>query len=86
MTAPSIDPAIVEAWARKLAEEHYADRFQKPIDDPHVQMNVDANWHRFASDVRLTMEFYATAGEEMGGRPAKETTALNPTVFRTPRL
>ncbi|NUR12330.1 MAG: hypothetical protein HOQ20_10885 [Bradyrhizobium sp.] len=54
---------MVEICARRLAALHYADRFKKPIDDPHVTMNVDGNWNIFASDVRATLETaYASGG------------------------
>lgn len=45
----------VELAARKVATAHYAKRFDKPEDDPHVQMNVDANWHIFADDARIAL-------------------------------
>lgn len=35
---------IVETVAREIAADHYATRFKKLHDDPHVQMNVDGNW------------------------------------------
>ncbi|WP_457155234.1 hypothetical protein [Mesorhizobium sp. P5_C1] len=35
--------ALIEpSWARKMAAEQYSARFKKPIDDPHVQMNVES--------------------------------------------
>jgi hypothetical protein len=47
---------MVERVCRQLATKHYAKRFGKPTDDPHVQMNVDGNWNIFEDDVRATME------------------------------
>lgn len=46
---------LVEKAARALASAHYAGRFNKPEDDEHVVMNVDANWYTFAADVRVVM-------------------------------
>ena len=39
-----ISEELREAVARAIATEHYADRFDKPRGDEHVQMNVEANW------------------------------------------
>ena len=47
---------MVERVARALATKHYADRFDKPAEDDHVQMNVDAGWGIFAEDARLAIE------------------------------
>lgn len=41
---------ILERCARALCARHYAARFGKLVDDPHVQMNVDGNWHLFMED------------------------------------
>lgn len=47
---------MLERVARALATKHYADRFAKAADDPHVQMNAGANWHIFGDDARAAIE------------------------------
>lgn len=37
----------IEKGAKALAALHYAVRFAKKPDDPHVLANVKGNWHRF---------------------------------------
>jgi hypothetical protein len=53
---PAANPeAAVEAGARAVAVRHYAQRFGKPADDPHVKANADANWNIFTEDVRAAL-------------------------------
>ena len=40
----------LEKAARALCARHYQDRFGKSVEDKHVQMNVDGNWHLFVED------------------------------------
>lgn len=34
----------VEVMARDAARRHYARRFGKPVDNPHVSLNAEGNW------------------------------------------
>ena len=45
----------IEVLARAVTAKHYAARFQKPEDDPHVQMNVDGNWQTNAETVAIIL-------------------------------
>lgn len=47
---------MIERVARSLCARHYRDRYGKPSSDPHVQMNVDGNWHLFSEDARAAIE------------------------------
>lgn len=61
MAEIELDQKALEAAGRAAAAEHYANRFRKPIDDPHVQMNVDAAWHIHAADSVVAIRAYLTA-------------------------
>lgn len=50
-----IDDRAVEAAARAMTALHYAERFAKPLDDPHVLMNVAANWYLRMDDARAAL-------------------------------
>lgn len=39
---------LIEHLARIEATDHYAKRFGKAEDDPHVKENVEANWSAFS--------------------------------------
>lgn len=42
---------MIEHLARREAAHHYAARFNKKWNDPHVQDNVDGNWPTFAPPI-----------------------------------
>lgn len=65
---------MVERLARAEAAHHYALRFKKSPDDPHVLMNVDAHWltwapmvHRILRGARQPTEamMWAAAEKDM---------------------
>lgn len=63
---------VVEIMARDAAVRHYADRFGKPVSDPHVLMNAEGNWR-----VLYATEFeYAVAALEARGFVVVERAAL----------
>lgn len=53
---------LIEAMARAEARRHYAERFQKPADDPHVAMNVRSNWNIFAAQCDRSLSAIEQAG------------------------
>ena len=53
---------MIERIARRIATKHYAERFSKEIDDPHVVMNVNGNWNIFETQVRAVIEAMRPAG------------------------
>lgn len=56
---------MIEKVARALCSKHYAARFDKPADDEHVQMNVNAGWHIFKEDARAAIEAMREPTEAM---------------------
>jgi hypothetical protein len=46
---------LVEHLARVEAGHHYGHRFGKPVDDPHVVMNVDSNWQIFVAPIERAL-------------------------------
>lgn len=63
---------MVERVARALCARHYADRFSKPVDDPHVQRNVAGNWALFADDACIAIEAMRDPTPAMLADPAVE--------------
>lgn len=55
----------IERASRALASSHYAARFGKPSDDPHVVMNVDARWPDFEVTVRAVLQAIREPSEAM---------------------
>lgn len=53
-----VDSIAFELACRAVATRHYANRFNKPENDPHVQLNVSANWNIFAGDAKIAIEEY----------------------------
>lgn len=47
---------MIEKVARHMAAKHYANRFGKPIDDPHVTKNVKGNWQIWRADAVSAIE------------------------------
>ncbi len=47
---------MIERVARKIAAKHYAARFGVEQSDSRVEMNVNANWRAFSSEVRDVIE------------------------------
>lgn len=47
---------MVEKVARALCVKHYSERFQKPVTDDHVAINVDANYRLFLDEARVAIE------------------------------
>ena len=45
----------IERGARALCAAHYADRFKKPVDDPHVVANMH-NWHLFVGSAKIVLD------------------------------
>ncbi|WP_341893796.1 hypothetical protein [Ferrovibrio terrae] len=60
--AGEVSEADVERSSRALCADHYAKRFSKPIDDPHVQRNVENNWHIYAEQVRVVLQASSVRG------------------------
>lgn len=53
----------VEVMARDAARRHYARRFGKPEDDPHVSMNVEGNWRAlYGADMESALAALDAAG------------------------
>lgn len=53
----------VEVMARNAARRHYARRFGKPMDDPHVSMNVEGNWRAlYGADMEAALAALDAAG------------------------
>jgi hypothetical protein len=48
--------SMIERCARKLAAQHYADRFRLPEDAALVMTNVDGNWYLFVNQVMTVIE------------------------------
>lgn len=46
---------LIETMCKALAAKHYAARFGKPISDPHVQANMQANWRDQEETVRFLL-------------------------------
>jgi hypothetical protein len=61
---PELSDEAVEKAARGLSAGHYAGRFNLPETDPTVLMNVDANWHVYAREVRIVMAALAATATE----------------------
>lgn len=53
---------LAEHLARAEALHHYAQRFGKPQDDPHVKENADANWQLFEDAVDRALDEIARLG------------------------
>ncbi len=57
---------MVEAACRAVARDHYAKRFGKSEDDPHVTRNVDGNWNIFSHETRIALNAALTVEPEAG--------------------
>jgi nucleoside diphosphate kinase len=57
---------MIERVSRALAAKHYAKRFDRPLDDDHVLMNVNGNWQIFSVDAQTAIEAMRELPEEPG--------------------
>jgi hypothetical protein len=56
--------SIIERAARALCTAHYVERFKKAAEDPHVQMNVEGNYHAFEQQARTVLAIVPSAPQD----------------------
>lgn len=65
MTTKRRKTKLLEHLCCVEAASHYAHRFGKSVDDPHVLINVASNWHIFAGQTARMLDELTKLGVQL---------------------